>query len=63
MIPTPSSVVGQHEQQPGRGGDVGRRVDDESLLDSMKRPLDHHHADMGRVPKKMRMEETLSIAQ
>lgn len=52
MIPTPST-----------GNDHGRevhRLDDE--LD-LKRPLEHHHTDMGRVAKKMRMEETLSIAQ
>ncbi|KAF6755836.1 hypothetical protein DFP72DRAFT_895340 [Ephemerocybe angulata] len=54
MIPTPSTGGNDH------GREMGHRLDDD--LD-LKRPLDHHPNDMGRVAKKMRMEETLSIAQ
>ena len=54
MIPTPST-----------GNDHGREIGRNRLEDELdlKRPLELHHNDMGRVTKKMRMEETLSIAQ
>lgn len=54
MIPTPST-----------GNDHGREIGQHRLDDELdlKRPFDHQHSDMGRMAKKMRMEETLSIAQ
>jgi hypothetical protein len=54
MIPTPST--GGHDI----GREIGHRLDNDIDL---KRPGDHSGSEMSRVSKKMRMEETLSIAQ